>query len=133
MANQYLENGLLMYSFSFPPRMISIQREKTCESNMTKFCLRFYAYNDHLTVNCTKPRDYKICSEQKSTNHNWRNCSSSAKMCINCHGDHRKMSYQCPSVKLIQQQLSEMGKSPSSYAPNPVNHRSAPIPVAHAS
>ena len=133
MASQCLEMGVLMYSFSYPPRMISIQRQKTSESNMTKFCLRCYAYNDHLTVNCTKPRDYKICSECSSTNHNWRNYSSSAKMCINCHGDFRAMSYQCPSVKLIQQQQSEMVRSASSSAPTAVNHRSASIPVANAS
>ena len=42
------------------------------------------------------------------------------------------MSHQCPSVKFFQQQLCEMVKSASS-APTPVNHRSAPIPVAHAS
>ena len=59
MANLCLENGVLMYSFSCPPQMISIQREKTSESNMTEFCLRCYAYNDHLTVNCAKPQDYK--------------------------------------------------------------------------
>ena len=64
MANQYLENGVLVYSFSHPPRMKSIQRQKTSESNMTKFCFQCYAYNDHLTVNCTKPRDYEICSER---------------------------------------------------------------------
>ena len=131
MANLCIDNGVLMYSFSYPPRSISIQRHKTSESNIKKFCLRCYAFNDHLTANCTKPRDYTICSECSSTNHNWRNCSSSAKMCINCHGDHRTMSYQCPKVKLIQQQQSEMVKSASSYAPTPVNHRSAPVPVAH--
>ena len=92
-----------------------------------------YAYSDHLTGNCTKPKDYKICSKCSSTNHIWRNCSSSAKMCITCHGDHRAMSYQYPSVKLIQQQQPEMVESAASYAPTPVNHRSAPIPVAHVS
>ena len=43
------------------------------------------------------------------------------------------MSYKFPCVKLIQQQQSEVVKSASSSAPIPVNHRYAPIPVAHAS
>ena len=60
MANQCFENAILMYSFSYPPRMISTQRQKTSESNMTKFCFRCYASNDHLTANCTKPREYKF-------------------------------------------------------------------------
>ena len=55
MANQCLENGIFMYSFSYPPRMISIQRQKTSESNMTTFCLQCYVYNDHFTAKCTKP------------------------------------------------------------------------------
>ena len=60
MANLFLENGVLMYSFRYPPRMLSIHRHKTSESSLTKFCLRCYAYNDHLTVNFTKPRDNKF-------------------------------------------------------------------------
>ena len=43
------------------------------------------------------------------------------------------MSNQCPNVKLIQQQQSEMAKSASSSAPIPVNHRSALIPATHTS
>ena len=132
MANPCHKNNELIYSFSYPPRILSIQRHKTSELNMTKFRLQGYAYNDHLTVSCKKPRDYKIYFECSSKNHNWQNCSSSAKMCINCHGDHRTMSNQCPSVKLIQQQQSQMVKSASSSAPTPVSHRSAPIPVTHA-
>ena len=68
MANLCRENGVLMYNFSYPPRMISIQRQKTSKSNTTRFCLRCYAYNDHLTDNCTKHRDYKVFSECSSTN-----------------------------------------------------------------
>ena len=43
------------------------------------------------------------------------------------------MSSRCPIVKLIQQQQSEIAKSASSSAPTPVNHKSAIIPVTHAS
>ena len=133
MANLCTDNGVLMYSFSYPTRKISIRRQKTSESNITKFCLRCYAINNNLMANCTKPRDYTICSECSSTNHKWRNCSSFAKMYISCHGDHTPISNQCPSVKLIQQQQSEMANSASSSAPTPVNHRSALIPVTQTS
>ena len=74
MANQCLEHGVLLYSFSYPPRMISLHQNKTSASNLKKFCFRCYAYNDHLTITCTKPHDYKICSEYSSSNLNWRNC-----------------------------------------------------------
>ena len=43
------------------------------------------------------------------------------------------MSNQCPSMKLIQQQQSEMVRSAFSSAPIPVNHRSTPIPITYAS
>ena len=43
------------------------------------------------------------------------------------------MSNQCPSVKLIVQQLTEVVKSASSSAPTLVSHRSAPIHVNHVS
>ena len=37
MANQCLEHGVLMYSFSFRPRVISIQQHKSSASNMNFF------------------------------------------------------------------------------------------------
>ena len=104
LANQCLENGVFMYSFSYLPRISSIHRHNTSESNMTEICLRCYACNDHLTNICTKPRGNKICSECSSTNHSLRNCHSPTTMCVNCLGDHRIMSNQCPNVKLIEQQ-----------------------------
>ena len=65
--------------FSYLPRMISLHQHKTSVSNLKKFCFRCYAYNDHQTINCTKHRDFKICSECSSSNHNWRNCQSLTK------------------------------------------------------
>ena len=63
MANKCLAIfGVLMYSFRYQPRM------KTFASNITKFCFRCYAYNEHLMIKCTTPRDYKTCSESSSTN-----------------------------------------------------------------
>ena len=133
MAKLCLENGVLMFSLSNPSRVLSIQRHKTSEVNTTKICMRCYAYNDRLTDNCTKSPDCKICSEYSSTYHISRTCSSSAKMCNNCLGDHRTISDQCSSVKLIKQQQSEVVESASSSAPTPVSRRSAPIPVTYAS
>ena len=133
MANLCLQNGVPMYIFSYPPQMLLIQNQTTSESSLTKICFRCYVYNDHLTVNCTKPRDYKICSECWSTIQNLRNCSSSTKMRTNCHGDHRTMSNHSLRVKLSQQQQSEVVKSVSSSAPTLANHRPAPIPVTHTS
>ena len=102
---------------------------KTSESSMTKLCLRCHAYNDKLTLISTKPRDYDICSECSSRNHIWRNYQSTAEMCFNWHGDHRTVSNQCSSLKLIQQQKSEVAGSASISVPTLVNHRSAPIPI----
>ena len=101
--------------------MVSLHRYKTSASNMEKFWFRCYAYNDHLTLNCTKPRDYKMCSEC-SSNHIWRSCQSLTKKCINCSEDHKTLSNQCPKVKTIQQQQFQINRSVSSSALTPVNH-----------
>ena len=113
-----------MYCFSYPHRMISLHQNKTSVSNCKKFCFRCYAYDDHLTINCTKPRDYKVCSEPSSSNHNWRNCQTLTKNCINCSGVHKTLSNQCPRVKMIHQQQSKINRSVPSSAPTPLNHLS---------
>ena len=116
MANQCHGHGVLMYRFSYLPRMISLHH-KTFVSNMKKFCFQFYAYQDHLLITLAKLCDYKIWSECSSSNHNWRNCQSLIKKCTNCSGDHKTMSSQCPRVIMIQQQQSEINRSVSSKPP----------------
>ena len=37
MANLCLENGVLMYSFMYPPRMLSIKRHNNSASSLTIF------------------------------------------------------------------------------------------------
>ena len=43
------------------------------------------------------------------------------------------MSNKCPSVKLIQQQQTEVVKSASSSTPTPVSHWFVSVPVSHVS
>ena len=105
-TNQCLKHGVPVYSFSYPPRMISLHQHKTSASNLKNFCLRCYAYNDRLTMNYTKHRDYKTRSE--------------------CSGDHKKMYNLFRRGKMIQYQQNEINRSVPSSAPTPLNHRSAP-------
>ena len=62
-------------------------------------CFRCYKVEDHLTNQCIKPQDYKVCSECSCNEHYWRECTSYHKKCINCSGDHRTLAAKCPTRK----------------------------------
>ena len=64
----------------------------------------------------------KICSECSSTNNNWLNSQSLAKKYINSSGVHKTKSNQCPRVKLIKKQQTEINIRFYSSAPISVNH-----------
>ena len=52
-----------------------------------------------LIANCSKERNYVICSNCSSNTHTWRNCNSDVKQCVNCGENHSCLSYVCPRRK----------------------------------
>lgn len=62
-------------------------------------CMKCYKMEDHYTNQCTKPRDYKICSEYGELGHTWFTCLSKEKQCINCWDEHRTLAMRCPERK----------------------------------
>lgn len=86
-ARKAQEKGLLLFSMRIPS--YNIVQDKFHNVNT---CLRCYALEDHHTSNCTKGKDYKICSECSRKGHTWRDCDGDEKTCINCEGNHSTMA-----------------------------------------
>ena len=100
------EIGIKMFYTRIPPHQI--QQEEYLE---LKNCLRCYAIEDHVAAQCTKAKDYKICSECSEVGHFWRECESTQKKCINCKGDHRTLAFKCPLRKAAFSKARESAKS----------------------
>ena len=76
-------------------------------------CYRCYSY-EHQKRNCTKPADYKICSNCASEGHTYGDCKSVILRCINCTGDHRSLAAKCPEKKaIIKRKIKERCMSTS--------------------
>lgn len=87
--------------------------------------MRCYKIEDRVASQCDKPRDHKVCSECAAEGHTWRECTSSAKRCINCGGDHRTLAFKCPLRKAALTKAKEESKNkPTSYS----QAASAPAP-----
>ncbi|KAG7177263.1 putative RTXE-like, partial [Homarus americanus] len=74
-----------------------------------------YAIEDHDSVKCSKPKEYKICSKCTSREHTWTHCIAPLK-CLNCDGPHSIMSMNCPKrkekLKEAQQKATKTSVSP---------------------
>ncbi|KAG7177265.1 hypothetical protein Hamer_G000544 [Homarus americanus] len=94
VAEKATKSGLLAFTYSIPYHQI--QQE---QYHHTRTCLRCYAIEDHDSVNCPKPKEYKICSK-----------------CLNCDGPHSIMSMNCPKrkekIKEAQQKATKTSVSP---------------------
>ena len=92
MVKRAVETGVLIWNQATPPN--SVQKEIYV---FLTICYRCYSF-DHKTEDCPTP-NVAICSECSSPNHNYRNCTSTTKKCINCQGDHRTLAAKCPIRK----------------------------------
>jgi len=102
MAGACIKNGLRMFHMYVPGVDISCE-----EYHNVKICFKCYELDSHLTYECTKSRDYVICSTCSELGHSFRACTSSSKCCINCSGSHSTMAYSCPKRKEIIARLKE--------------------------
>ena len=64
-------------------------------------CFKCYAIEDHTTKDCTKDRDYKICSLCATEGHMFYECTAppASHKCILCEGTHSCMAMKCPQRK----------------------------------
>ena len=77
MVKQACEKGILIYNQSVPAYNV----EKEVFVYLTP-CYKCYKYS-HTTDNCPTP-DNIICSECASKDHNYKECTSDRKKCVNC-------------------------------------------------
>ena len=87
LAKKCTEQGIRAFCLSVPPHDI---RQETFIP--IKCCMKCYALEHHITKDCSKPRDYKICSECSQEGHIWHQCKESKKKCINCSEDHSTLA-----------------------------------------
>lgn len=92
MANRTLENGILLFHCKISPSQI--KKEEYIDVLM---CFKCYKLEEHATKDCPRPL-LVICSECAG-DHDYRDCKSLTKKCINCKGPHRTMAMSCPAKK----------------------------------
>lgn len=92
MAHHALENGILAFNVKIASRQI--KKEEHIDLLM---CFNCYKLESHTSKECPTP-DLVVCSEC-SGNHNYKDCKSLVKKCINCKGAHRTMAMACPLKK----------------------------------
>ena len=96
VANIILKDGLKMFNLSLHP--IDMEREQFHD---IKICYKCYALDNHFAEECMQSAEYKICSNCSKTDHTYRDCTSTVKCCINCHGPHSTLSFACQKRKDI--------------------------------
>lgn len=69
------DSGIFMFSMSFPKQQIK-------EDYINITCMRCYKLN-HITNNCSMPKDFKICSECGEEGHKYNDYNNNYKKCIN--------------------------------------------------
>ena len=63
-------------------------------------CYRCYSY-EHQKRYCSKPADYKVCSNCAAEGHTFNDCKVTILKCINCGKDHRTLAAKCAIRKTI--------------------------------
>ena len=94
MATKCVESGLVIFNLCISPVKLALE-----ESEQISYCYKCYNINSHFSAKCTKSSSYKVCSLCASTDHTYKNCTSTLRKCLNCDDDHATMSRMCPKYK----------------------------------
>jgi len=96
------EKGLYLFNIYISPRQIEPERF----TNIVQ-CMHCYKYG-HYKTNCPdKEINLKLCSECGSNTHNYRDCKSANKRCLNCGEAHRTLANSCPLRKEAMKKTRE--------------------------
>lgn len=110
-ASKATEHGLKLFSMKIPH--YQIQQDKFYH---IQTCFRCYMIESHTTKDCTKHKEYKICSECAEEGHTWKSCNKESKQCINCGENHRTLSMRCKMRKDVIKMKREEEKETASYS-----------------
>ena len=114
-ADNSLQTGILCFNVKISGHQM--QKEKFTD---ILICFACYKLEEHSTENCPD-KDTIVCSECTG-NHNFKDCRSLTKKCLNCGGDHRTMAMACPKKKEIvrrkrrEEEDKEKNKQEMTYA-----------------
>lgn len=112
IATKAKEQGLLLFNMKVPE--YNIKKEEYTEITT---CMKCYKLDHHYTNKCPEDTNFKVCSECGSKDHTWRDCSGTEKKCINCNGQHRTLSYQCPKRKeIINEKRTALQNTPQPHS-----------------
>lgn len=135
LAQRALEQGVLMFYLSIPPSQMRIETY----IHLT-VCDRCHKIESHHTRQCPQPPEYKACSECATIGHNYRECTSKTKKCINCGQGHSCRVMKCSERKKALKEKQEIqrkamdARTNTTYAgaakqtpPTPVQNHSSVI------
>lgn len=108
-AQKAQESGIRLFNMSIPSHQIEEEEYVPITT-----CMRCYAMEKHFTSQCTKDKNYQLCSECGKDGHKWFACSADPrepKNCINCHGNHSTLAFKCPERKKIEKAKKEETKA----------------------
>jgi len=101
-AAKIQEKGLYLFNIYISPRQIEPERFTTIVQ-----CIHCYRYGHYKNSCPDKEKRLKLCSECGSNTHNFRDCKSQTKKCLNCGEGHRTMANSCPIRKEAMKQTRE--------------------------
>lgn len=104
IASKCLSSGICLFYSFLPPSSIRLD-----EFIRLNYCFRCYSIEDHLSRDCCKPDNYKVCSLCASHDHVFRECNSNSRRCVNCDGSHGSMSFSCPRRHEVLRRMRNMG------------------------
>ena len=90
------QSGLYLYQLYVSPKFIVQDDYKN-----VLICYRCYKVDDHAAASCPENKNFVICSTCSSRTHNFKQCTSFIKLCINCKGPHHTTSRSCPVIKQV--------------------------------
>ena len=102
-AQHVLQNGFLCFN----TKIASHQLEKE-EFTDILICFNCYQLEEHTSANC--PNKETIVCSVCTGNHNFKECRSEFKKCLNCGGPHRTMAMACPKKKEIIRKKRNIAK-----------------------
>lgn len=99
-AKRAIDDGLVMFSCMPLTRMHA-------EYTSLLACNRCHSVEEQPTSQCPKPADFRVFSECTAMDHNFRECNSSGRRCINCGQGHSARAMRCPMRKRARKEKQE--------------------------
>ncbi len=102
LAKKCTEQGLKAFKTSIPCHEIKLETYIPI-----KCCMECYTLEDHLSNECPKRKDFKVCSECSREGHVWHQCNETNKQCLNCSGSHSTLAMKCVKKEILKEKRTQ--------------------------